>query len=394
MPNRRIRVLQLLPECHDRAHDPEDLAEQIVVALPRNEFEVTSLYLQGAPVENQPASRAEHVHYFRFPDSALKGLRLEVKRKLLDYCTQHRFDVVICHRYKPVSLMLSLNKRLQIPVCIGVAHGFGEYKTAWRRLHARLNINKHWHFVGVSSAVREHLVEQRCGFSTENTTAIFNALDVDALESLFLPQKKAREALGLPTHIRIVGAIGRLAPVKGHIHLIRAFSKVASSYPDAHLAIIGNGREEDNLRAEIARHDLAHRIHLLGWRTRAKQYVRAFNILAMPSLSEGFSLALLEGMCGRLPIIGSDIPAMAPTITAAGGICVPPADPEALADALSRYLGKTPEALASLGEQAYSHIRNNHGIQQYRDAYIALLRKTLAAQGLSDLLLPNASPPL
>ena len=75
MPKHRIKVLQLLPECHDRSHDAEDLAEQIVVALPREEFEVTSLYLQGAPLEHQPASRADHVHYFRFADSALKGLR-------------------------------------------------------------------------------------------------------------------------------------------------------------------------------------------------------------------------------------------------------------------------------------------------------------------------------
>lgn len=33
-----------------------------------------------------------------------------------------------------------------------------------------------------------------------------------------------------------------------------------------------------------------HPIHL-GWRTRAKQYIRAFDILAMPSLSEGFQLS-------------------------------------------------------------------------------------------------------
>ena len=378
MPHHRIKVLQLILECHDRSHDPEELAEQIVAAFPRNEFEVTSAYLLGEPVDGQPKSLAEHVRYFRFPETALKGLRLNVRRTLLDYCAQEKFDVVICHRYKPVSLMMSLNKRLRIPACIGVSHGFGEYKTLWRKLHARLHINEKWHFVGVSGAVREHLIQQACSFTSDNTTAIFNALDIETLEKMFLGRENARQALELPAAARIIGTIGRLVPVKGHIHLIRAFAQIASAHPDAHLAIIGDGREADNLKAEIARHDLTQRIHLLGWRTRAKQYIRAFDILAMPSLSEGFSLALLEGMSGRRPIIGSDIPAMAPTIRAAGGICVPPSDSDALAKALSCYLEKTPEALIQMGEQAYQYVLANHGIADYRAAYLRLARQVLA----------------
>ncbi|MEZ7912337.1 MAG: glycosyltransferase [Propionivibrio sp.] len=378
MPHHRIKVLQLIFECHDRSHDPEELAEQIVAAFPRNEFEVTSAYLRGEPVNGQPQSLAEHVRYFRFPEAALKGLRLSVKRTLLDYCAQEKFDVVICHRYKPVSLMMALNKKLHIPACIGVSHGFGEYKTLWRKLHARLSIDNRWHFVGVSSAVREHLIQQACGFTAENTTAIFNALDIETLEKMFLERKDARQALELPAAARIVGTIGRLVPVKGHIHLIRAFAQIAPAHPDAHLAIIGDGREAESLKAEIARHDLAQRIHLLGWRTRAKQYIRAFDILAIPSLSEGFSLALLEGMSGRRPIIGSDIPAMAPTIRAAGGLCVPPSDTDALAKALSCYLAKPPEALTELGEQAYQYVRANHGIADYRAAYLRLTRQVLA----------------
>ena len=374
MPHHRIKVLQLILECHDRSHDPEELAEQIVAAFPRNEFEVTSAYLLGEPIDGQPRSLAEHVQYFRFPETALKGLRLSVKRTLLDYCAQGKFDVVICHRYKPVSLMMSLNKRLRIPACIGVSHGFGEYKTLWRKLHARLHIDEKWHFVGVSGAVREHLMGQSCGFTKQNTTAISNAFDISTLENCLLSRDEARTQLDLPPDARIIGAIGRLVKVKGHIHLIRAFASVSARYPDAHLAIIGNGKENDSLRAEIQRLGQSQRIHLLGWRSRAKQFVRAFDIWAMPSLSEGFGLALLEGMCGKLPIIGSDIPAMAPMIRAAGGQCVPPADEQALATALTSYLDMTPKALNSLGEQAYHYAKENHGIDAYRSAYLDLVR--------------------
>ena len=69
---------------------------------------------------------------------------------------------------------------------------------------------------------------------------------------------------------------------------------------------------------------------------------------------------------------------MAPTIRAAGGLCVPPSNPDALATALSRYLEKTPEALTELGEQAYQYVRANHGIADYRAAYLRLVRQVLA----------------
>ena len=377
MKTPRIRVLQPLPECHDRSNDPEDLAEQIVSAFPRDSFEVTSAYFQGVPTKGQPTSQAEHTHHFDFPDSSLKGLRLSLKRTLYDYCEKHSFDVVICHRYKPVSTMLSINRRLKIPVCIGISHGFGEYKTLWRKIFAKASISSAWRFVGVSPAVRDHLISQNCGFTSKNTVAITNAFDVSATEARQLSREAARQELGLPESARIVGAIGRLVPVKGHIFLIQAFASIASRFPDTHLAIIGAGREEANLKAEISRCGLDSRIHLLGWKTRAKQYVRAFDIWTMPSLKEGFGLALLEGMCGHLPIIASDLPAMRPMVEGAQGVCVPAANAAALATSIGQYLSLSDETLASIGEKAYQYVRAHHGVEEYRSAYLALVTNAL-----------------
>ncbi len=109
--NRRFRILQILPECHERSHDPGDLAEEIVAAFPRTQYEVTSAYFQGTPVAGSPPSKAEHVQYFDLPDPALKGIRLSLLRNLYRYCQKSDFDAVICHRYKPVSAMLLLNPR-------------------------------------------------------------------------------------------------------------------------------------------------------------------------------------------------------------------------------------------------------------------------------------------
>jgi glycosyltransferase involved in cell wall biosynthesis len=376
-PPRRIRILQLQPECHDRSHDSTDLAEQIVSAFPRQHYEVTSAFLQGRPVAGQPQSAAEHVHYFELPDEALRGLRIRLHRTLWNYCREGGFDVVVCNRYKPVSTLMTLNRWLRIPVCIGISHGIGEYDRFWRRSFVAAMISPHWRFVGVSPTVRDHLISLGCGFSTSNTVGITNALDIDAVEAMLLPRTAARAELGLPENCRLIGAIGRLVPVKGHIHLVRAFGIIAARYPDAHLAIIGEGNEDARLREEARQWGISDRLHLLGWRTRAKRYVRAFDIWTMPSLREGLGLALLEGMCGRLPVIASDVPAMRPLIEGAGGLAVPPKNETALAEALAQYLALAPEALARLGEATFAYVRSHHDIADYQRAYRDLIDTAL-----------------
>ncbi len=375
---RRIRILQLQPECHDRSHDPTDLAEQIVAAFPRERFEVTSAFLTGRPEQEQPNSCAEHVHYFGLPRNALRGLRIRLHLDLWRYCRDNKFDVVICNRYKPVSTLMTINRWLHIPVCVGISHGLGEYDRFWRRRFVASSTMPNWRFVGVSPAVRDHLIGLGCGFTQDNTFAITNALDVKVVEEMFLPRAEAREELGLANDVRLIGAIGRLVPVKGHIYLVRAFGAIASRHPDVHLAIIGDGSEEARLRAEAEKHGIADRVHLLGWRTRAKRYIRAFDLWTMPSLKEGLGLALLEGMCGRLPIVASDVPAMRPLIDGAGGLAVPPADADALSSALDQYLCLNDESLRLKGTQAYTYVRDNLTIEQYRIAYLQLIEHALA----------------
>ena len=376
---KRIRVLQLQPDYHENSHNYSDLAEQIVAAFPRERYEVTSAFIRGKPVDGHPSSRAEKTIYFNFPKEALRGLRLQLPGRIYRFCQERQFDVVICNRFKQVSLMMMLNHFLKIPVCVGISHGFGEYDAAWRRQRMRLLLDKSWYFVGVSPAVRDYLLAQKCGFTEENTTAIINAFDIQQAEAEQFSRHQAREILGLPQNDRIIGAAGRLVRIKGHIHLIRAFAEINKKHSDTYLAIIGEGREEAALKEEICRLGMQDRIFLPGFYPGAKRYVKAFDLWAMPSLSEGLGLALLEGMCGHLPVIGSKIPAMTPLIEGAGGIAVPPADAEALANALDIFLSFSASELAARGEKSYEYLCREHAIDDYRKKYLELVEKALAA---------------
>ncbi|MEL7552236.1 glycosyltransferase [Pseudomonas protegens] len=379
--SQRFKVLQLQPDYNVKSHDFADLAEQIVKALPAERYEVTAAFLRGRPGPNDPVSRAAHSVYFEFSDKSLKGMRLRAMWRLYQFCRKEQFDVVICNRFKPVNMMLTLNRWLKVPLCIGISHGFGEYDRLYRRRQTQRLIDRHWRFVGVSPAVKQYLLDCQCGFTDQNTWAITNAIDIEQAEALQHSRERSRELLGLAPDVRLIGALGRLVPVKGHTYLLQAFAQLKDKYPKTQLAIIGAGREEANLRAEIERLGLQGRAHLLGFKENALQYVRAFDIWTMPSLAEGLGLALLEGMSGQLPVIASNVPAMLPLIKGAGGLAVEPANVPALVAALDAYLGLSDEELAAKGQQAYAYLQKEHDIEVFREEYRQLIDSGLSQAG-------------
>jgi glycosyltransferase involved in cell wall biosynthesis len=378
MVNRRIKVLQLQPDYNVKAHDFADLAEQIVKALPAERYEIVAAFLRGKPQQGEPVSRADRSVYFEFSDAQLKGLRLQAMWQLYRFCRAENFDVVICNRFKPVNMLLQLNRWLRVPLCIGISHGFGEYGRYYRRLQAKSLIDHAWRFVGVSPAVKQYLLDCKCGFTQQNTVAITNAIDIAQAEGLQLPRDEARRLLGIDLQVRLLGTCGRLVPVKGHVYLLQAFARLKDVYPRATLAIIGRGREEPRLLAEVDRLGLQGRVHLLGFRADALQYIRAFDIWTMPSLAEGLGLALLEGMSGHLPVIASSVPAMLPLIQGAGGLAVPPGDVNALTTALADYLQLSDQELQERGERAYAYLCASHDIESFRQQYLRLVEESLA----------------
>ncbi|CAH0253263.1 glycosyltransferase family 4 protein [Pseudomonas brassicacearum] len=375
--SQRLKVLQLQPDYNVKQHDFADLAEQIVKALPSERYEVTAAFLRGRPGPGEAVSRADRSVYFEFSDKALKGMRLRAMWQLYQFCRREKFDVVVCNRFKPVNMMLQLNRWLKVPLCIGISHGFGEYDRFYRRRQTQRLVDRHWRFVGVSPAVKQYLLDCRCGFTDPNTYAITNAIDIEQAEALQHSRERARELLGISPSVRLVGALGRLVPVKGHTYLLQAFAALKDKYPSAQLAIIGAGREESRLAAQIEQLGLKDRAHLLGFKENALQYVRAFDIWTMPSLAEGLGLALLEGMSGHLPVIASDVPAMLPLIEGAGGLAVTPADVPSLITALDTYLGLSDIELKACGERAYRYLVEQHDIEVFRRQYLELIETGL-----------------
>jgi glycosyltransferase involved in cell wall biosynthesis len=372
---RKIKVLQLQNRYNVNA---SDLAEQVIQGLPADRYEVTSAFLRGRPGPGEPQSRAARSVYFGFSQSATKGLRLRVLWTLFRHCREEGYDAVIAHRFKPISSMMLLNRWLRIPACIGVLHGLGEYDRAYRRWEMRRLISACWRLVGVSRAVCQDLLHCGAGFTADNVRQINNAIDIARAEHLQHPRQQARALLNLPQDSFVFGTIGRLVPVKGHIHLLQAFAEIKDQYPQALLAIIGEGRCREQAERFVAEHGLGDRVRLLGAKEDALQYVRAFDVFVMPSLSEGLPLALLEAMSGHLPVIGSDIDSLRPILEDCGGRIFPVAQPSALAQRMRETLALSEAQRQDEGERGYQYLCREHAIEDFRRHYRELLEQLLA----------------
>ena len=187
-----------------------------------------------------------------------------------------------------------------------------------------------------------------------------------------LSKHDAREELGLPQDVFLFGTIGRLVKIKGHIHLLEAFKKLHDQQPKAHLVIIGEGKERNNLEKYIIQNQLSQVIFLPGEIINANRFVKAFDSFVLPSLEEGFGMVLLEAMAGKTPCIASNVGGI-PTVLGDKGKLVPPADVEALANAMKTQHDLSSSEMQTLGLMLYKRLQDNFGIQAYHQQFKKLV---------------------
>lgn len=187
----------------------------------------------------------------------------------------------------------------------------------------------------------------------------------------------ARAELPLPADFQgdgpLVVCVGRICPQKGQDVLLRAWPEVLGTVPGARLALVGDGPDGERLRRTAPPGVL-----FAGPAPDIRPWLRAADLVVLPSRWEGMALAPLEAMaCGR-PVLVSDVSGARESLPSGQGrLClVPPEDPTALAKALGRLLA-APRLLAELGEQARQHARTEFDVRRTTDAVTGLYHELL-----------------
>lgn len=186
--------------------------------------------------------------------------------------------------------------------------------------------------IAVSDATAERL--RRLGVAGSRITVIENGIDLDGLGYSPRGREEVRAALGIPASTVLVGAVGRLAPVKRLDVLVGALREPLLA-GDLELVIAGAGPLESTLAGQAAAQGTAHRVHLVGTRADLTPLLSAFDVFVSPSRDETFGMAIVEAAANGLPVVYAECPALDELPEPLPGSVRLPRETDALAEAIA-----------------------------------------------------------
>jgi sugar transferase (PEP-CTERM/EpsH1 system associated) len=278
----------------------------------------------------------------------------------------------------------------RVPVVIHSEHGYelemlrGE--PLRRRLFRRAAYAAADAVFTVTADLREYHARQ-AWMDASRIRVLANGVDTKRFENGETNVHGARANLGLPPKVVMIGSVGRLVAIKGHLTLLQAVEILVREGLDLSVALAGDGPEMPNLRDFTANSPFLNgRVYFLGASRDIPSVLRALDIFVLPSISEGMSNTLLEAMSAGLPVIasrvGGNLELVQDSIT---GLLFSAGDALQLSEKISSLV-KSAAARRTLGASARARMLSMYRLEdmilRYRDLYseLAAKRGVLAAR--------------
>lgn len=247
-------------------------------------------------------------------------------RKIYDIIARECFkpEVIYSHYLSNTALAVGLKKIYQVPV-VGLEH--------WSRLNdKRLSTFVKWlgdntyPYVDRQIAVSSRLADR--------ISQLFG-IEVDVIHNMVNKRFFATHKLTKSETDFIFVNIGSLFPIKGHDILIKAFAETNFG-ENVKLLIVGDGRRRRYLQNLINTLNLEKKVTLLG-RKDKDEIIRILsfsNVFVLSSLSENFSVAVIEGLAMGLPVVATLCGGTDECISDLNGLLVPVGDVAGLSAAM------------------------------------------------------------
>lgn len=235
--------------------------------------------------------------------------------------------------------------------------------------------------IAVSHMLRESFVKT-LGVSQTKISLIPHGIDENyfQLPSL-LERNEARHQWGFSEKEKIICMIGRLAPEKGHVVLMRALSSLRAEGLEINVLFAGQGYddEEDNISLSANHLGVEDLIHLVGY-SDPREVLWASDLIALPSQpqTEAFALVIAEAMlCGVVPIRTPGAGAIDQIEDGRNGYIIPFGDSEHLAKRLKEVFEdrKLLEEMSKLSfEKAQKDFTSKQMVNKTVNVYLDLIQ--------------------
>ena len=202
---------------------------------------------------------------------------------------------------------------------LNTRHGMGG--TSAGRLRAvlyRLSMPRTHHVAAVCEAARGNLVGRE-RLPAGKVVSVPNGIPIETFAAASpVAHDRLVADLGLPSATRLIGFVGRLNWAKDLPTLLRAFAQLRTRRSDCALVLVGGGALRGELEALADSLGIARDVYFLGDRSNIRELLQGFDVFAMSSVTEGYSIALLEAAATGLPITSIHHPETGATSVLAG----------------------------------------------------------------------------
>jgi len=254
---------------------------------------------------------------------------------------RERFDII--ETFTPHSNLLGLPLAFLAGVPSRIASHHGKIEGIpylLERLHGRMvNSRIVSTLVTVSKRV-SRLATQTEGVNPEKIKLILNGIEIPSEDSFDQADVQVvRREFDVKEDGQLVISVGRLTSQKGHAVLLDAVPDVLARFSNTVIAIVGDGPLRESLIEQAISLGIEEAVRFMGVRDDVFRLLNAVDLFAMPSLSEGLPMALLEAMGMGVPILASKLEGIASVVEhEKHGLLIPSGEVESLSLSLIRLL--------------------------------------------------------
>jgi len=238
--------------------------------------------------------------------SRTPGFQPKLAVRLARLMRSQGIDVVHCHHYSPYVYGL-----LAAVIARGVQLVFTEHgklsnagPSSKRRLVNPVLSRLPGRLFAVSADLRHHMIAE--GFPARCVDVLYNGIDPGERPTA-AQRHAARQSLGVPEDAFVIGAAGRLDPVKNLRLLLQAHTLLRAKMPHARTVIVGDGAEREPLETLARELGIADSVVFAGYRPNVRALMAAFDVYVNCSTYEGASLTILEAMAAALPVVATPV---------------------------------------------------------------------------------------
>lgn len=261
------------------------------------------------------------------------GFRPGLARALRSVARQAGARVVHCHQYSP--FVYAALARLSAPDLrvVFTEHGrLSDLPASGKRRVVNPLLSRLGHrLFAVSHDLKAHMATE--GLPASRIEVIHNGIELDP-PAFGAGRAERRRTLGIADATCLVVTLARLDPVKDLGTLVDAIAAGRASGVDLALAIVGDGPERSTLERHAETAGVGEWVHFLGHRENARAWLKAGDVFANSSISEGVSLTILEAMAASLPVVATRVGGTPEVVDETCGRLVPSRNAAALASAI------------------------------------------------------------